>query len=140
MKKYFFVASTIMIGAATLFAQGKTTKEVEIAFNSKFPNAVKVKWEKENEHEYEANFILNGIKFSANFSNNGAWLETESPMAFEKLPQKVQTNFKRDHNGLKIKAVDKIEASNGQVKYEIEVRKGLTTIDYVYNSDGKLFK
>lgn len=140
MKKYFFVASAMMIGAATLYAQGKTTKEVEIAFNSRFPNAVKVKWEKENDQEYEANFILNGINYSANFSNNGAWLETESPMAFEKLPLKVQTNFKREHKDLKIKAVDKIEASNGEVQYEIEARKGLTTIDYVYNSEGKLIK
>jgi len=140
MKKYFFVALTILISTATTFAQSKTNKEVETAFKAKFTNATKVKWDKENEHEYEANFTENGVKHSANFSDKGEWLETESPTTFDKLPAKVKTAFNASHKGEKVKAVAKIDASTGETQYEIEVKKGLKTVEYFYNSEGKLLK
>ena len=140
MKKYFFVAMTVLVSYATTFAQSKTNKEVETAFKAKFPNATKVKWDKENEHEYEASFTQHGLQHSANFSDKGVWLETESPTTFDKLPTKVKTAFNSAHIGAKIKAVAIIEASTGETQYEIEAKKGLKTIEYFYNSDGKLLK
>ncbi len=140
MKKYFFVALTVLFSYVTTFAQSKTNNAVETAFKSKFPTATKVKWDKENEHEYEASFIENSIKHSANFSDKGEWLETESSTSFEKIPEKVQTAFNLAHKGAKIKAVAKIETSKGQTHYEIEVKKGLKTIEYLYNSEGELIK
>ena len=140
MKKYFFVALTVIFSYATTFAQNKTNNAIETAFKAKFPNATKVKWDKENEHEYEASFTENGIKHSANFSDKGEWLETESPSSFDKLPSKVQTAFNLAHKGAKIKAVAKIEASKGETQYEIEVKKGLKSLEYFYNSEGKLIK
>jgi hypothetical protein len=140
MKKIFFVALAIIGSSATTFAQSKAPKEVETAFNAKFPKAIKVKWDKENATEYEANFINNGVEYSANFSIDGKWLETESPETFENLPVNIQTAFSNSHKGVKIKAVAKIETLNSGIQYEIEVKKGLKTVEYLYNSEGKLIK
>jgi len=140
MKKYFFVALTILFNYATTFAQSKINKEIETAFKAKFPNATKVKWDKENEHEYEANFTENGVKHSANFSDKGEWMETESPTSFDKLPLKVKTAFNASHKDAKVKAVAKIDAKKDETQYEIEIKKGLKTIEYFYNSEGKLIK
>jgi hypothetical protein len=138
MKKIFFVALTIICSCATSFAQSKAPKVVVEAFNAKFPNATKVKWDKENATEYEASFVSDGIKHSTNYSIDGKWLETESPTTFAKLPAKVQDAFNTAHKGAKVKAIAVIENAKGETLYEIEVNKGIKTVEYFYNSDGKL--
>ena len=66
----------------TCLSQDKIPTSVMSAFNSKFPNAINVKWDKENEHEYEASFEWESKKLSANYSDTGEWLETESTILF----------------------------------------------------------
>ena len=140
MKNIFFVAMTIVFSSATIFAQNKISKDIETTFNLKFPKATKVRWDKENAHEYEASFTENGVKHSANFSDKGEWLETESPITFKELPLKVQTNFNNSNKGYKVKAIAKIENSKGETQFEIEVKKGLKTVEYFYNPEGILIK
>ena len=125
---------------ATSFAQGKTPTAVTTAFNQKFSNATKVKWDKENAHEYEASFEWKGEKLSANFSDTGEWLETESPIAFNQLPEKVQTEFNSAHKGATIKAVAKIETSKGTTKFEVEFKQGVKTVELFYTTDGTEIK
>lgn len=140
MKKTFIVALAILCSYANSFAQSKAPKAVKTAFNLKFTNATKVKWDKENTTEYEASFLWKGVKHSANFGILGDWLETESPITFAKLPLKVQNSFNVEHKNSKIKAIAEIENSKGETVYEIEVKKGLSAIEYFYTSDGKSFK
>jgi hypothetical protein len=52
MKKYFFVALAIVYGYAISFAQSKAIKAQENTFNSTYPNAKTLKWNK-----VEINFI-----------------------------------------------------------------------------------
>ncbi len=140
MKNLLFVALTVLCSYATSFAQSKAPKAVETAFNAKFPNATKVKWDKENATEYEASFVLKGVKHSTNYSIDGKWLETESPTTFDKIPQKVQEAFNAIHKGEKVKAIALIENSKGETLYEIEVKKGLKAVEYFYNADGTIHK
>jgi hypothetical protein len=140
MKKIIFVLLVIVYTNTTLFAQSKTPKAVQTSFNLKFPKATKVTWDKENNHEFEANFIENDLNYSANFSDLGEWLETESKITFDKLPDNIQTGFNNYHKKEKVKTVAIIETSKGDIQYEIEVKKGLKTIEYFYNSDGILIK
>ena len=140
MKKIIFVAGVLVCTYATGFTQSKTPIAVRTAFNQKFPNAGKVKWDKENTHEYEAAFLWKGVKYSANFSDTGEWLETESPFSFKQLPQKVQTAFTALHKETAIKAVAKIETSKGVTKYEVEIKQGAKTVELFYTADGTIKK
>lgn len=140
MRKIIFVAMAFVCIHATSFAQSKAPTAVTTAFNQKFPNATKVKWEKENDKEYEAGFEWKGDKYSANFSNEGEWLETESVTSFSKLPAKVQETFNATHNGAKIKAVAQIETSKGKINYEVEFKQGAKTVEVLYDENGKELK
>ena len=140
MRKIIFVALALVCLYATSFAQSKTPTAVITAFNQKFPNASKVKWDKENDKEYEAGFQWKGIKHSANFSNNGEWLETESPTTFAKLPMKVQNSFNANHKNSRVTAVAQIETSTGKTKFEIEFMQGAKTVEVFYDENGNEIK
>ncbi len=130
------VAMAMLYPFATSFAQSKTPTAVITAFHSKFPNAANVKWDKEDAHNYEASFEWKGEKLSANFTDTGEWLETESPSTFNALPEKVQTAFNASHNGATVKAVAKIETSKGITKYEVEIKQGVKTVELFYTATG----
>jgi len=140
MRKTIIVAVSLLCTYATSFAQSNTPAAVISAFNQKFTNAVKVKWDKENAHEYEASFELNGTKYSANFSDNGEWLETESPITFNQLPEKVKSTFNASHQVATVKAIAKIESSKGTTKFEVEIKQGVKTIELFYIADGTEIK
>lgn len=136
MKKIVFVVVVLLSAIATGFAQGKIPTAVSTAFNQKFANASHVSWDKENAHEYEASFQLKGVSYSANFSDSGEWLETESPITFDQLPEKVRLAFNASHKGATVKAVAKIETSEGNTKYEVEILQGLKRVELFYDAAG----
>jgi len=114
----------------------KPPEAVLKAFGEKYSTAEKIRWSKENTHEYEAEFMIKGVNYSANFSDTRLWLETESALTFDSLPEKVQKSFNDTHKNTVIKAISKIETSRGSIKYEIEVKKGGRTIELFYTLDG----
>ncbi len=76
-------------------------KAIADAFAKKFPAATNVKWAKENAKEYEAEFKLKGKSISANFLNDGSWVETESEISAAELPAAVA-------NAVKLKYADAV--------------------------------
>ena len=136
MKKTIFIAWVLLCSYANSEANTKTPTEVIAAFNKKFPDATKVTWDKENAHEYEAEFYLNKVKYSANYSDTGEWLETESPYKLNQLPEKVLATFNNKHKNSKVKDVSKIETSKGKVMFEIEIAIVLKTVELFYTENG----
>jgi len=140
MNKIILTALVLLCAAVSSFAQSKTPQAVLDAFNKKFPTATKVKWEKENAKEFEASFNMKGVDYSANYSDTGEWMETESTIAFNDLPKNVQTTFNASHPNAKVKEVAKIETSKGQTQFEVEMKQGMKTVEFLYNSDGTEIK
>lgn len=136
MRKVIFAALAWICSCAAGFAQSKTPSAVDSAFNQKFQGATKVKWYRESEEEFEATFVRNGIKYSANFRNTGEWLETEYLTTFAKLPLRVQRAYLLSHTGSKIKAVAQIETSQGKIKFEIELKQGGKILEVFYDEYG----
>ena len=140
MYKMIFMLIVMISLSANLFAQKKAPAAVITAFKTKFSAATAVKWQKENAHEYEADFMLDSVKHSANFSDKGAWLETESSISFADLPQKVQTAFNAVYHK-RVLAVAKIETAKGETEYEIEIIKNtVKKIELFYSTEGVLIK
>ena len=137
MKKLVVIVLALFIALSFSYAGTIAPANIVSAFNTKFPDATKVKWDKENAHEYEAEFMWKGGKCSANYNYKGEWLETESSITFEQLPEIIQQAFYKSHKNEKIKAVAKIENSKGETKYEIELKKGKKSVELFYSEDGK---
>jgi|TARA_R110001583_G_scaffold123813_1_gene275211 uncharacterized membrane protein YkoI len=104
-----------------------TNKDVPIrvkeAFAKKFPNIKKVKWEKESNSEWEGEFKIKGMEYSANFLEDGTWKETEHEIKRNAIPSNIKTILDTEFSGYKIEEAEISETQNGSV-YEFELEKG----------------
>lgn len=138
MKKIFLFIAII---AVTITAHAQKSPKIIVpenvsnGFNKKFPNASNVKWEKENEKNYEANFKMNNKKQSALFNTIGIWQESEIEIKISELPETVKQTISKQFIDYKIKEVDKIIKPLSSF-YEVELIKGKEIIEATFSSNG----
>jgi hypothetical protein len=119
--KLVFMLVSFVFSQNMLHAQKtKVTTEAQKAFQTKFPTAKEVKWEMESKNDYEASFVMDGKKGSANFSGKGEWMETEMGIPQANTPKAVMDGFNKAFAGATIKEVYKIESKEGKNYFEIE--------------------
>ena len=117
----------------------KAPQKVREAFAKKFPTVKKVKWEKENATEWEAEFKIDRVEYSANFLEDGTWQETEHEIDEKDVPQNVKTALTSAFPDYEIEEVELSETPQGLV-YEFEIEKGKTEIKVAINSSGQIVK
>ena len=127
MKKYFIIGILMFCQIISHAQKNKVTTEAQKAFQTKFPSAKEVKWEMESKDDYEASFVMDGKKGSANFSGKGEWMETEMGIPQANTPKAIIDGFNKAFAGATITEVYKIESKVGKNYFEIEYNlKGKT--------------
>lgn len=112
-------------------------EKVLTALTQKFPNAKHIKWEKENDSEWEAEFEMNTKKYSANFNLEGEWMETESEIQPDELPGAVLIRFNEQFTTYTVKEVELGESPAGTF-YEIELIVNGEELEVEIDTDGNL--
>ena len=107
------------------------------AFTKKFPTAKKVRWDRENDTEWEAEFVIGKKEMSANFDLSGGWLETEGEIKEADIPANVLTVIKSEFPGFEIEealTLDNIDFSG----YEILVESKTSEFEVMISREGEL--
>lgn len=145
MKKIILGTTVVALVGTFLFASPMSLaqtenppQKVEKAFNQKFPNAKKVDWENED-GAWEAEFEWKGTEYSANFSENGDWLETEHEISENQLPAIVKNTLSIQFKGYDIEEVEISEKPDGTF-YEIEMEQGETDYEVTISPSGQIVK
>jgi hypothetical protein len=138
MKKLVMIMSIVFV-CSCAFA-GTPPDTVKKAFAKKFPTATKVSWGVEGPKEWEAEFTLEGNKISANFSEDGTWLETEREIKAANLPKAVLASIKSKYNDWKIAEADKTETSKHGTIYEVDLKKGMKSKSLAFKENGMSIK
>lgn len=125
--------------AFTSVDKDKVPQAVKDAFSKKFPTAKKVDWEKENDKEWEAEFKLNKVEYSANFLEDGTWKETEHEIKEAEIPQMMLAALKSNFPGYEIEEAEISETAEGTV-YEFEIEKGKSEMEVTIDMNGKVVK
>jgi hypothetical protein len=139
MKKYLIViavAGTLFTSA--VFAQTKITvpKDVKAAFESKYPDAKKVTWEKEKGN-YEANWGgKSGEDTSVLYSPSGTFIEIAKAISVKQLPASALNYVKSHYKNSSINEAALVTDANGKVTYEVEVAHK----DVVFDENGNFKK
>jgi hypothetical protein len=138
MKKSVIILVAMLLAAITF---GQKVKEknvpevIKTAFKVTYPNADDIKWEKEAAN-YEVEFELNDVDYSALYDSTGVLLETEMEIATTQLPQKALEYMNANYASKKIKEAAKITDAKGTVTYEAEI-KGK---DVIFDANGNFIK
>ena len=141
MKKIFSWILLCIGITAPVYAQKHTVPaSVTQAFNTRFPLAKEVKWEKENSKEFEANFKLNSTNVSANFGLDGQWKETETTINANELPTPVANTVNTRYPGAVIIVAEKIEKPEGTLMYEVNIKVKGKKKELELMPDGNLVK
>src|ERR1051325_10467461 len=119
--KTLIILSFIFIIAISANAQKLKESEVpsavKLSFTKMFPDAKKVKWEKEN-NTYEAEIRDNHTETSASFDAAGNYLQTETEISVSSLPSNVKDYAAKNFPDSKIKEASKIISADGSLTYE----------------------
>ena len=114
------IASIVSLNSCCQLSKGVPEK-VTSSFIQKFPDVQNVKWEKENDQEWEAEFEMDGKEYSANYNIDGTWLETE--YAVKDIPAAIQATLDSEFPGFEIEESEISETPKGTF-YEFEMKKG----------------
>ncbi len=113
-----------------------TPEAVKKAFDQKFPSATKVKWGMENAKEWEAEFNFKGSEFSANFTSDGTWVETEKEIKVTELPKAVADAIAKQYAGWAITEADRTETAKNGTIYEADIKNGKGKKEVAFKEDG----
>lgn len=124
-------------------AQKNNSKEVPqkvlSAFNQKFPNITKVEWGMEDENEWEAEFKMNGKQYSANFTLNGEWKETEYEIKRSEVPATILAILDQNFEDYDLEEAEISETASGK-SYEIKIEVEEQEFEVVIDPQGKFTK
>ena len=140
LKNFAIVLTVIALGLTSCEQGNKVPEKVKTAFVQKFPDAQKIKWDMEEENEWEAEFEMNGKEYSANFDTNGNWKETESEIEVKDLPVAVMNMLNTDFDGYQMEDEAAQVEQPGKNGYEVVVKKGAETIELFVDETGKIIK
>jgi len=134
------VVFTITTSCAQKLNADKVPVDVMTTFKAKYPNAEKVKWSMENAKEYEVEFKMNKAAQSANFAEDGKWIESEVEIEKSQLPQVVVDAINKLYPGAKIDEVE--QASNPEIDlfYGVTVRFKGKKYDIDLKANGEIIK
>lgn len=143
MKKAIIGIGLVFVAVATLAfttsRKDKAPQAVKDAFAKKFTNVKKVEWEKESDTEWEAEFKMKKVEYSANFLEDGTWTETEHEIEESEIPATVMASLKSNFSGYEIEESEVAEKPSGTF-YEFELEKGKTELEVTIDASGKVIK
>lgn len=137
--KIAFLTISMFLLCICLFAATPPVA-VQKTFDQMFAKSITIKWAKENSKEWEAEFLQEGIKVSANFLNDGTWVETEREIEISQLPSLVSASILKNNPDYKIANAYKIESNSKPLKYEADIKCGNRKKEVVVLQDGSLTK
>lgn len=139
MKKTTFLMLGLVLVLSQACAQSTAPKAATKAFSQKFPTAKKAKWDKENATEWEVEFKMNGKEYSANYTSEGVWKETEHKISKSKLPDAVKTTLNNEFKEYDIDEAEISETADGKV-FEFALENDTNNLEVAISPEGKVVK
>ena len=143
--KQLFIGLSLLIGGFTSCDNNDDNnyipeQQILVAFESKYPNAKKVEWDKKFQY-HVADFYENGREVEVWLDNMGNWVMTEINILFNSLPESVKSSFhSSEYASWKLEDVVKLEKNEMASVYIIEVERGKEDLNLYYDEEGTLIK
>ena len=114
-------------------------ENVKAAFAQRFPGANGAKWEMEDATSWEAEFRMNGKPYSAVFTTDAVWLETEHEIRTADIPAGIKAILDANFADYEIEEAEMAETAAG-IAYEFEIEQGEESFEVAIDPQGVLTK
>lgn len=128
----------LLITGNAISQNTKAPQQVKDAFKQKFPDAKNVSWEME-EGEWEAEFKKDTDSYSATFSEEGKWKETEKEITEKQVPETPMKALKAKYGDAEIEEISRVESEDG-ISYEFEIEQNEQVTEVLIDANGKILK
>jgi hypothetical protein len=139
MKNLIALLVVFALISVSAFSQKNPPENVKKEFLKKYATAQSVKWESEEQNEWEAEFVMDGKQMSAAFDNSGKWMESETAITEKDLPVVVLNALNKDYPGYKKGDISIFEDSKNK-GFELTLTKGKSSIEILVDNAGKIIK
>jgi hypothetical protein len=141
MKRLVFVFFFFSCVSMSRAQQKKIPVAVTDAFAVRYPHADKVAWTDKAQY-FQASFVLNGARISANFSPQGEWKHSERLLNYDQLPGEVRDGFQKSkYAGWQKNSITEIQELGKPLQYRVNVQKaGSQKMNLYFDVNGKLLK
>ena len=107
--------------------------EVQQSFSNRFSGVTEVEWEVEEDGVWEAEFELDGMEITAEFSAEGEWLETETEISA--IPDTIKNWIENEYPGWNIEKAELVELPDTSY-YEVDIEDRTDEAELLFNRDG----
>ena len=126
----------LFIGCA--FAQKDAPREVQIAFEKKYPGENDPDWHKDSNGNFESHFKKDGKSYRADFSPDGNWIETERSIKKDDLPKAVKNTIESSYKDWEITEIEEVEHFSKGKFYDVEFKQKGKNKDVEVNENGTI--
>ena len=127
----------IMRTSAQKINSQQVPRAVTNAFVKQFPNTKAESWELEDKN-YEVSFDVKGMDWSAVYTSEGIWAETEEEIHAFDIPAAVNEAISSSFAGYKRDEMEKVTKNDGTVVFEIVLQKDKEEIEVDFDSLGNV--
>ena len=127
------------IVSAQKISQDKVPVTVLNNFKKQFTNPGKVQWEMD-QTDFEVNFKLASVEYSAKYDAQGKWLETEQEIKKSEVPALVMKTVDAEFPKAEIEESEKVTYPDKKTVYEMEIEKNKQKFEIQLSEEGKLLK
>lgn len=119
-------------------ANGQIPEVVKRSFESKYPGENDPDWHEDKNGNFESNFKKDGDKYRADFSPQGAWIETERSIKKKDLPKEVQKKPKDEYSTFKVLEIEEVDHYLKGLSYDVELKKGGEKHEVEFSANGQV--
>lgn len=133
---------SILIAVLLLFFSCEETevpRNVQIKFLELEPSAHRINWTIDD-GIYQVDCLIKSKKTTSYFDKNGNWLETESEIDSEELPEAILKTLKTKMGEYSIIDIELVKTKENQVLYEVDLKKENKIYDILFDETGKILR
>lgn len=141
-QKIFFLFGFILTMSCSQNVVGQNNKKgyapeaVKKTFQNKYPGENDPDWHVDSNGNYESRFRIDGIRHRADFSPDGAWIETEVSIKKDELPKVVQKAIDENYSNEEITEIERVQSAKKGLFYDVEFKRKGKNMDVEFNEYG----
>ncbi|WGD34517.1 PepSY-like domain-containing protein [Olleya sp. YS] len=140
MRTFQFILIALIVFSCQNTVKSQVPKEVQSNFESKYPGENDPDWETDSNGNYEAHFKKKGVKYRADFSPNGQWIETETNIDKDDLPKAIKQVIKEQYGSEDITEVELVDSATKGTFYDVEFKQKGKNMDVMFRANGEIIQ